>query len=228
MPEEINRVLADRCSQALFCPTPTAIENLSMEGIRDGVYLTGDVMYDALLMFLSRVDEETVLTSLNLKDREYVLATIHRASNTDDRANLISVLACLALSPWIVVLPLHPRTARAIQKHGLQLPENVQAIEPVSYLQMLALEKNARLIITDSGGVQKEAYILGVLCVTLRDETEWVETVHAGWNSVVGLDEKTVAAVIQKSVPSGRQAKLFGDGTAAQQIVDILSKNEPK
>lgn len=228
MPEEINRVLADRCSQALFCPTPTAIKNLSMEGIRDGVYLTDDVMYDALLMFLSRVDEKSVLASLNLKAGEYVLATIHRASNTDDKASLTSVLTCLAISPCPVVLPLHPRTAVAIQQHGLQMPENVRAIEPVSYLQMVALEKSARLIMTDSGGVQKEAYILGVPCVTLRDETEWVETVQTGWNTVVGLDENAVSMAISKQLPQGKQPKFFGDGTAARRIVDILSSINTK
>ena len=222
MPEEVNRVLSDRCSDALFCPTETAINNLAQEGIHDGVYLVGDVMYDALLYFLPRVDDERVLARFDLSPKDYVLATIHRASNTDKSDKLLAVLDCLSQSPWPVLLPLHPRTRAALNNHGFDFPVNVHPIEPVGYLEMLALEKNAVAIMTDSGGVQKEAYILGTPCITLRDETEWVETTEMGWNRVVGLDSSAVAAALISPPPDRPGKSLFGDGQAATRIVEIL------
>ncbi len=223
MPEEVNRVLTDHCADLLFCPTPTAVDHLAAEGISDGVHLVGDVMYDALLAFLPRVDETAVLTRYEVTAGQYVLATAHRAANTDDPARLTALLDCLALSRWPVLLPLHPRTAAALQKFNLPVPDGIRLVEPVSYLPMLALEKNARCIMTDSGGVQKEAYLLGVPCITLREETEWVETAVHGWNVITGLDRQKVAAALAAPRPPAARMPLFGDGTAAVQISQLLA-----
>jgi UDP-N-acetylglucosamine 2-epimerase len=225
MPEEVNRVLTDHCSQVLFCPTDTAKNNLRHEGIEAGVYVTGDVMYDAIVHFMPRVDEGGVLEVYEVKAREYVLATVHRAENTDARSSLAAVLDCLAAIPWPVLFPLHPRTETALTRFELTLPANVRALEPASYLQMLALEKSARLIVTDSGGIQKEAYILGVPCITLREETEWVETVKAGWNRLSGRDPDRVLKILSSSdVFPPEKPLLYGDGRAAERIAEIITK----
>ncbi len=223
MPEEVNRVLTDHCSDLLLCPTATAVSNLTNEGVTNGVHLVGDVMYDAMLSFLPRVDETAVLARLGVTTNEYVLATIHRASNTADAASLTAVLDCLALSQLPVLLPAHPRTAAALQKWDVALPDNVLLIEPVSYLSMLALEKNACFIMTDSGGVQKEAYLLGVPCITLRQETEWVETAAAGWNTITGVDRQKVAAALASARSDESPPPVFGDGTAAARISSLLA-----
>ncbi len=224
MPEEVNRVLTDHCSDLLFCPTATTVTNLTSEGITKGVHRVGDVMYDAMLSFLPKVDETAVLTQLGVGVNDYVLATVHRAGNTDNAESLTAVLDCLALSPWPVLLPTHPRTVAALQKWGVTLPDGVRLIEPVSYLAMLALEKNAHLIMTDSGGVQKEAYLLGVPCITLREETEWLETAAQGWNTVAGTDRQKVAAALAASKPQKSPPPVFGDGTAAAQISRLLAE----
>ncbi len=224
MPEEVNRVLTDHCSDLLFCPTATAVTNLTSEGITKGVHLVGDVMYDAMLSFLPKVDETVVLTQLGVGANDYVLATVHRAGNTDDAESLTAVLDCLALSHWPVLLPAHPRTVAAMQKWGVTLPTGVHLIEPVSYLSMLALEKNAHFIMTDSGGVQKEAYLLGVPCITLREETEWVETVAGGWNTIAGTDRQKVAAALAATKPQKSPPPVLGDGTAAAQISRLLAE----
>ena len=223
MPEEVNRVVTDRCSQLLFCPTETARENLSQEGIKTGVYVTGDVMYDAILHFVPRMDEGSVLGEFQVIAGDYVLATVHRAENTDTRLNLAAVLACLAAIPWPVLLPLHPRTKAALARFDLALPKNVQVVKPASYLQMLALEKNARLIVTDSGGIQKEAYILGVRCITLREETEWVETVETGWNQLAGRDPQRMSQIVAGGNLPAERPLLYGDGRAAERIVEIIT-----
>ncbi len=224
MPEEINRVLTDHCAEALLCPTQTAVDNLAKEGIVQGVHLVGDVMFDAMRYFEPRVDGASLLASLGVEAGSYVLATVHRASNTDSEEQLKSALNCLAQSDWPVLLPAHPRTQAAIQRFGLTIPAGITLIEPVGYLQMLALEKNARLIMTDSGGVQKEAYIWGVPCITLRRETEWVETVTSGWNILVGLDEQKTATAMSKSWPESSPPPIFGDGTAAIKIANLLAE----
>ncbi len=200
MPEEINRVLTDHVSDILFCPTQTAVENLKNEGITKGVYLVGDVMFDALLHFSKISDmKSNILERLNIKPKEYYLATIHRAENTDDHERLKNILTAFSKMNEIVVFPIHPRTRKMINYYGLgDLLENdnIKLIDPVGYLDMLKLEKNAKSILTDSGGVQKEAFWLKVPCITLRDETEWIETVNLGWNRLVGSDvEKIVEAV---------------------------------
>lgn len=225
MPEEINRILADHCSHLLFCPTRLAVANLDREGIREGVHLVGDVMCDALLQFTPRTDETGVLRQWGLVRNSYVLATIHRAANTDCRDRLRAALACLALSPWPVLLPGHPRTVAAMEESGLTIPANVTLIEPVGYLQMLALEKNARLIMTDSGGIQKEAYMMGVPCLTLRQETEWEETVEAGWNRLVDVDVARTATALSQPWPDTAPPPVYGDGTAAMRIAELLESS---
>ncbi len=226
MPEEINRVLTDHVSSLLFAPTESAVRHLAAEGITgDVVRRVGDVMYDAALFYGTKADAVSeVLARLGLARRDYVLATIHRAENTDDGKRLEAILEGLSLSGQKVVLPLHPRTRASIASHGLMLPANVQAIDPVGYLDMVMLEKHASLIATDSGGVQKEAFFYRVPCVTLRDETEWVELVDSGWNRLVPpIEGATVAAAIQGALGSiGVEVWPYGDGKAADKVVACL------
>ncbi len=231
MPEEHNRVLTDHIADLLFCPTQTAVDNLRNEGITAGVHLVGDTMYDAVLQFAAVAPQRsTILARLNLTPKGYLLATVHRPSNTDDPANLRSILAAFAEIEEPVIFPVHPRTRKQIAALGMDADPgptaNPRMIEPVGYLDMLALEQNARLILTDSGGIQKEAYWLGVPCVTLRTETEWVETVAAGWNVVVGADRARILAAVRQAQPPGERPTFYGDGRAAQHIVRILRSHD--
>jgi UDP-N-acetylglucosamine 2-epimerase len=230
MPEEHNRVLTDHCADLLFCPTPTAVGLLAQEGITRGVYLVGDVMVDALRAHAELARQRsTILDRLGLAPRRYLLATVHRPYNTDVVDNLRSIFAAFGeihrLTKEPIVLPLHPRTAKAMNGLALSPPAGVHCIDPVGYLDMLALEQAARLILTDSGGVQKEAYCLAVPCVTLRPETEWVETVQAGWNVVVGADwQAIVQAATVHTWPAESPPPAFGDGRAAERIVDLMEQ----
>ena len=193
MPEEINRIVTDQLADLLFCPTETAVENLRREGRTDGIHQTGDVMLDATRFFAARAAEQAPLPSLiEHPPQGYYLATIHRAENTDHPERLAGIFAGLWRLPAPVVLPLHPRTRERLG--SLRVPPNVTLHEPVSYLAMLTLVRHARAVLTDSGGVQKEALWLGVPCLTLRDETEWVETLEGGWNQLVGADPEAIAA----------------------------------
>lgn len=227
MPEEINRLLADRVSQWLFCPTQTAVEHLHSEGIDNNVFLTGDVMFDAALHFsklaAGKVD---VLTSLNLSPKSYVLATCHRPQNTDDRSALTQITEAMIESGEPVVFPLHPRSAGFLHKYGLTAKlnraENMTIIEPVGYLQMIQLEQNAKKIVTDSGGVQKEAYFFKVPCITMRRETEWVETVNDGWNVLTGSDKAKIKRALIEFAPPDVQHDHYGDGHACEKIVKIV------
>jgi UDP-N-acetylglucosamine 2-epimerase len=219
MPEEINRVVTDHVADLLYCPTETARSNLRQEGIADGVFNFGDVMYDSVLQSMEVVDRVSrIVASLNLRPSSYLLATVHRPSNTDDEGNLSSILRALGSTEETVVFPAHPRVSQAMKRLGLVVPANVRLLEPVSYLDMLALEKSARLILTDSGGVQKEAYFFGVPCLTLREETEWVETMEAGWNLLVGADEQRIVEAVRQFQPQGERPLLFGDGKGSQRI----------
>lgn len=231
MPEEINRILTDHVASLLFCPTKTAVENLAREGITKHVHNVGDVMYDAVLRFAGIARERSViLDTLALKQKEYLLATIHRPDNTDSESNLRNILAALKSMGERIIFPVHPRTKKYLTQYGLDTAlfsnGNLQLVDPVGYLDMLMLEQNARLIVTDSGGIQKEAYFFGVPCVTLRSETEWVETAKTGWNVVVGTDCAAIRrAVNEKCWPEGISPSLFGDGHAARRIVAELTQS---
>jgi UDP-N-acetylglucosamine 2-epimerase len=223
MPEEINRVVADRLSAYLFAPTQTAVDNLAREGITAGVTLTGDIMYDALLQHSATAAERSMaLRDLCLQPGGYALATVHRAANTDDPERLAAIIDALMLLHEPVILPLHPRTHAALMGTDIEVEPPVRVIEPVGYLDMLALEGNARMVLTDSGGVQKEAYLLGVPCVTLRDETEWVETLVDGWNVLAGAETERILAAARRPRPSGEPPPVFGDGHAAERMVEAL------
>jgi len=241
MPEEVNRVLADHCSDLLFCPTETAVRNLAREGIRSGVHLAGDTMLDATLQFaeVARL-RSRILEELSLRPKAFLLATLHRPYNTDDPEKMRELFRALADAGETVVFPVHPRTRARLEEFGVTRGAQsgaqsdtqsgadagtLRMIDPVGYLDMLALEQNARLILTDSGGVQKEAYFFGVPCITLRPETEWVETVEAGWNVIAGANrEQILDAVRGRAWPEGPPPSLFGDGQAAQRIVARLAE----
>ena len=223
MPEELNRVLTDHVSELLFCPSQQGADNLKLEGITNGVHIVGDVMYDAILKYIVLAEKKSeIMRSLNLEKGKYLLATVHRAANVDDPERLFDIIETLSMTGETVVFPSHPRTLKAIKSAEFSMGKNIKLIEPVGYLDMIWLEKNARMILTDSGGVQKEAYWMGVPCVTLRNETEWVETAQTGWNIVAGVDRaKILSAVRDFPVPASRPA-LFGNGDASQQIVQHL------
>lgn len=225
MPEEINRVLTDHCSRLLFCPTEAAVDNLKKEGISEGVYLTGDVMVDALLSSKKVSEKSDILDRLGLESEHYLVVTIHRPSNTDDRRNLENIVGALSKSGERVVFPIHPRTRKAISEYRIHIRgENMMLIEPLGYIEFLKLIHHARKILTDSGGIQKEAYILRVPCITLREKTEWVETVEDNWNILVGADKEKIVEAIRNFEPASEQRDIFGNGTAAMHICQIISQ----
>ena len=210
MPEEQNRILTDHISKYLFVPTTSAIKNLSNEGVTSGVYNVGDVMYDATLNFSKLSKEKSkIMQELNLKQEEFILATIHRAENTNDINKLRNIIEALNESGQQIILPLHPRTKKYMDDYNLSFNKNIKIIDPVGYLEMISLEMNCRKIITDSGGVQKEAFFMNKPCITMRDETEWVETVENGWNIVVGTDKAKIVDGILNFVPNKAKAKYF-------------------
>ena len=226
MPEETNRVLTDHASDLLFVPSESARENLAAEGVTDGVHVTGDVMYDALLAVRDRLSGPAdVLTDASIDAGEYVLATVHRARNTDSPERLEGVLDGLDGAPLPVVAPLHPRTLESLDEYGLRshAEEVLTIVEPQGYIDFLGLLDGAAAVATDSGGVQKEACFLGTPCVTLREETEWVETVEAGWNTLVGGDPDAIVAALDAPVAPAARADLYGNGEAAERIVELLS-----
>lgn len=223
MPEEINRVVADHLSDLLLCPTETAVKNLKKEGITKGVYDVGDVMYDALLTNIKIADYKSkILKTLNLTPKTYLFTTVHRVENTDDEDNLNSILNAFAESGENIIFPIHPRTKKMIKKFKFKISSNVIIINPVGYLDSLILQANAKKILTDSGGVQKEAYILKVPCITLRKETEWIETVRDGWNILVGTDRNKIKSAIKSFNPVGKQHSYFGKGDSSSKITKIL------
>lgn len=223
MPEEQNRVLTDHISKYLFAPTDTAINNLKNENITKNVYNTGDVMFDAIKLFKEKaLETSSVLKDNNINPNEYILSTIHRAENTNDINRLTNIINALNESEKNVVLPLHPRTHKFINDYGLKINNNIKIIEPVGYLDMINLENNSQKIVTDSGGVQKEAYFLQKPCITMRDETEWIETVENGWNTIVGSNKEKILDAIINFNPNGEQKMIFGLGNAADIISDKL------
>ena len=226
MPEEINRVVADHVSTLLLCPTEVAVVNLGREGVADGVLMVGDVMFDAFRENLEIARQSSrILEKSKLEPNSYQLLTIHRAENVDHPALLRAILSGVSESGRNVVFPVHPRTRAAFAKTGVEPGPNVTLIDPVGYLEMLVLEENAEAIVTDSGGVQKEAYFAGKPCITLRERTEWTETVQAGWNVLVGTDTKAIAEAMRNFRPKGERPDLFGDGHAAERVVDALSRH---
>jgi UDP-GlcNAc3NAcA epimerase len=229
MPEEINRIVTDHTSDLLFAPTSTAVAHLSREGIpMRQISLVGDVMYDAALFYASRaLSRQHILRSFGVEPHAYLLATIHRAENTDEDSRLRAICeALLRVSRDLpVIFPVHPRTRKKLVDIGVQLGNLVRLIDPVGYLHMVALEMNAKVIATDSGGVQKEAYFYRVPCVTLRDETEWVELVELGWNRLVRPVDADVIAreLLGAAPPPGDSAPSpFGNGDSAKKIRDEL------
>jgi UDP-N-acetylglucosamine 2-epimerase len=227
MPEEHNRVLTDHVADWLFCPTATAVDNLRRENITRGVELVGDTMNDAIALFTPLAERSsTILQELSLESNKYILATIHRPSNTDVPEHLVQILTALASAGETVILPLHPRTQarmhaspamQSITRHG-----NLRIVDPVGYLEMLVLTTHARIVATDSGGLQKEAYLCGKPCIILREETEWVETVQAGWSILVGSNTARISSAIASFQPSVNHPALFGEGNAANAIATAL------
>jgi UDP-N-acetylglucosamine 2-epimerase len=223
MPEEVNRVLTDHVSDFLFCPADAAVENLAKEGIVKGVHQVGDVMYDALLHNLAIARRRSqILSRLGLNKGNYGLATIHRAANTDDSQRMRAILDAFSALAMKIVFPVHPRTQKMIQEWGLTAGSNVLFIEPQGYFDILMLQENADCILTDSGGMQKEAYWLGVRCITLRDETEWVETVSSGWNKLVGVNQNAICTAVETWHPAGERPLLYGDGNTSDLICNLL------
>lgn len=231
MPEEINRVMTDHLSDLLFCPTKTAVDNLAKEGITKGVNLTGDVMVDALQYNLKIAEEKSIiLEELNLTNKEYYVATVHRPSNTDSKENLKNIINAFSeiikKSSCPIIFPVHPRTVKFLKSYGLydSLPEKLVVLQPLPYLDMLLLMSKANKILTDSGGIQKEAYILKIPCVTLRENTEWVETLNDGCNILVGADrEKIVLAVLDCKAEMSFNSEIFGKGDSAADIVSEVA-----
>lgn len=229
MPEEINRILADRVSNLLLCPTDVAVDNLAREGVTQGVHNVGDVMYDVALYYRERARVgSSILQTLGLSEKAFALATCHRAENTDDPVRLEGIVSALAqiASDMPVVLPLHPRTRKLLQQFGLEGHlAALTVVEPLSFLDMVALEQAAKMILTDSGGVQKEAFFYQVPCITMRDETEWVETVELGWNRVVGASREAILAAYAAMATNTPEAggEPYGEGRAAERILALIA-----
>ena len=223
MPEELNRVLTDHASDLLLCSTETAVANLEREGAAGEVHLVGDVMADVSLAFRDIAEERSgILRELGVEPGSYLVVTAHRAGNVDSPERLERLADLLAALPGPVIFPVHPRTRARLEAAGLagRLGE-VRLLQPLGYLDFLKLTRHARAVLTDSGGVQKEAYLLGVPCVTLRDTTEWVETVESGWNVLVDLDRDATIAALERKPPAERP-ELYGGGHAAERVCDVV------
>ena len=230
MPEEINRVVTDHLSQLLFCPTDKSVANLAKEGITSGVHQVGDVMYDSVLFYSNLAEKlSPIMSQLALQQKSFYLATVHRAENTDTPQRLENIITALGRLEAPVIVPLHPRTSKNLEENKIVIGEKVRIIPPVSYLDMLILEKNARIILTDSGGVQKESFWFKVPCITLRDETKWVELTEGQYNQVVGADEPNIIAAVDKAelmIKTGKLGTtpdLYGDGFSAERITKIVA-----
>jgi len=231
MPEEVNRLLTDQVSDFLFAPTKTTVANLERENVQGEIYLTGDVMVDVLLKYMNIAEEKSrIMKKLDISQKEYLLVTVHRESNTEVEERIISIAkALLSLKNHTLVFPIHPRTKRALKKvrlyNKLKDEKNILIVEPLSYLDFVKLEKNALKILTDSGGVQKEAYVLGVPCITLRSTTEVVETVKEGWNILTDSDmSRIIKAVKDSNLPKDSLRNSLGKGYAAEKIMQTLCK----
>jgi len=226
MPEEINRVVADHLSTLLLCPSDVAVRNLDAEGISSGVHIIGDVMLDVLRSSRPRIEAAApaVLSRHGLERDAFFVATVHRSENTDDPRRLRSLVSAFNRLDYPVLFPVHPRSRKALAADGCRIASHVHLAQPVGYVEMMALASSARAILTDSGGLQKEAYWLGVPCVTLRDETEWIETVDSGWNILAGAEPDRIVDAARSSMRRGPRAALYGDGRAAARCVPLLEQ----
>ncbi len=224
MPEETNRVVTDHVSTLLLCPSATAVNNLEAEGIIRNVHLVGDVMLDVLHWAQERVrtDPPELLSRLQLDRHRYLLVTLHRSENTDDPKRLASIVDAFNALGERIVFPVHPRARKAISDRGLRVGPQVELIEPVGYVEMVALTGSARMVLTDSGGLQKEAYWLGVPCITLREETEWVETVAAGWNALAGSETDRILSTVRDMAPPAARPDLYGEQSVGAKCVALL------
>ena len=223
MPEEVNRIVVDWLANLHFCASRLAVQRLATEGITNSAKWVGDVMLDAMLQNLPLARRKSsVLSRLDLAPGNYALVTVHRADTTTNPFRLGGIVEALNSVSETIVFPMHPRVKEALARVDAQLATHIRAIDPVGYFDMLMLEENARLIATDSGGVQREAYFLGIPCLTLRDQTEWVETTEVGWNKVVGTDPERIISAWFNFAPPTDHPPLFGDGTAAQRITQVL------
>jgi len=223
MPEEINRVVTDTLADSLFCVSRTARSRLDTERVAGAAWWVGDVLFDSMLAFLPLARTRSrILERLGLRAGHFSLMTVHRAANTDDGSRLTSLVNAVNAVDETVVFPVHPRTRAALAANHLELAPNVLAVDPLGYFEMVSLEENARLIATDSGGVQREAYFLSRPCLTLRDETEWTETVEVGWNRLVGVETDAILEAWKGFSPPANHPPLFGYGDASQRITRIL------
>lgn len=232
MPEEINRVVADHLSHLLLCPSQVAVNNLFKEGIIKGVSIVGDVMAEAMSFAAQRIHSENINEKFQIQDKAYLLTTIHRAENTDNEDRLQNIMTALNSLEETVLLPIHPRTRKILYEMHVNLKPHIKIVDPVGYFEMVALEKSARMILTDSGGMQKEAYWLKVPCITLRDETEWIETVERGWNKLTGSNPSIIIEAVHNFIPPKEHVPLYGDGQAAlgalQAIIEGHERNNLK
>lgn len=227
MPEEINRLVSDRVADVHFCVSQTAVKRLAAEGITQTVHWVGDVMLDVMLRSRPLAHQKSdILKRLNLHPQQYSLVTVHRAANTDDPLRLQQIAAALNHVQETIVFPAHPRTRKAMTEIGVELAPHVKLIDPVGYFDMIMLEDHARLIATDSGGVQREAYFLSVPCLTLREETEWTETVEVGWNKLVGAETSQIVEAWSTFKPPAEHPNIFGNGDAGEQIAKILTEHK--
>ena len=228
MPEEINRVMTDHLSRWLFCPSPVSAENLAREGITSGVHVVGDLMCDTLLRAAEiAAGQPSVVAKLGLRCKGFALATIHRASNTDDADILRGLLHALCNARMPVVFPMHPRCRARVEAFGLQdalKNPNLMVIDPVGYLEMVQFLKSAAVVLTDSGGLQKEAYWMRVPCITLREESEWTETVASGWNHIAGTEPEKILSIIGSLQQPDDHPDFYGSGDAAERISAALKR----
>jgi len=238
MPEEVNRVLTDHCSQVLYAPTETAVSNLRMEGIlEDRIVLSGDTMYDMILRHREDIERADVLKSLNLENTDYILVTAHRAENVDNPQRLSNIASAILRLDWLkTVFPIHPRTLRRLEEYNLlerlKRAEHLILTKPLGYYDILKLMENAKAVVTDSGGMQKEAFILGTPCITIRERTEWIETVKLGGNILVGADENKIVTTVRHVIDKNKDIRKrlrkapnpYGDGKASEKIVNDLKK----
>ena len=226
MPEEINRILTDHISDTLFCPTKNAVKNLKREHVFGKSFLTGDVMAETLNDILQLKEKESeILNRLNIERKGYFLLTIHRSENTELR-NLYKITQILKDTDKRIVFPIHPRTVKFLKQYmffeDIMRNKNIRVTQPLSYPDFVFLEKNAQKILTDSGGIQKEAYLLGVPCITLRENTEWVETIDSGWNILVGVNSSKILSALEEFNPTSDRKPIFGRGKASLKIANIL------